>query len=115
MERVRPQDRAAIGRQKGRLDQVAAPLAFVVFLLLWAGFALGLLVSQGSLDSAWSWITSLPLILQAVVWLLLLPVVFGLWVWHTDWVLALRLVVIVGVAVATLYAFYPRGLFGLKR
>ena len=48
---------------------------FVVFAALWVGFAYLLITSQGSLDAAWRWITGLALLLQAVVWLLFLPVV----------------------------------------
>ena len=84
---------------------------FVLFTALWVGFAWALIASQGSLDAAWSWIRSLPLILQGVVWLLFLPVVAGLWVWHTDWALVIRLVLVAGIGFWNVYLFYPRDLF----
>jgi hypothetical protein len=80
---------------------------FVLFAALWVGFAYALIASQGSLDGAWRWITSQHLIVQGVVWLLFLPVVLGLWIWHTDWALALRLVLVAGIAFWNIYLFFP--------
>ena len=71
-------------------------------------FAAAVIWSQGSLDAAWDWIRALPLILQAIVWLLFLPVVAGMWVWETTWPLVVRLVVIVGIAGWNLLVFIPR-------
>ena len=81
---------------------------FVVFALMWAAFGIALVWSQGSLDAAWQWVRSLPLLLQGLVWLLFLPVTFGLWVWETTWPVILRLVLIGGVAFWNLLVFLPR-------
>ena len=86
--------------------------AFGVFVVLWAAFAYALIWSQGSLDQAWEWIRGLPLILQAIVALLLLPVVAGLWVWETTWPLVVRLALVSGLGVVNLYMFLPRSLLG---
>jgi hypothetical protein len=80
---------------------------FVLFAVLWIGFAWALIASQGSLDAAWQWIRSLPLILQGLVWLLFLPVVAGLWVWESDWPSVVRLVLVLGVGFFNLYLFFP--------
>jgi len=93
------------------MDNLIGLLAFVVFGVLWLAFAGALVASQGSLDAAWRWIASLPLVLQVVVWLLFLPVVAGLWVWETGWPLVVRLVAVAGLAVWTLYMFAPRWLW----
>jgi hypothetical protein len=85
---------------------------FLVFVVLWAAFAVALVWSQGSLDQTWEWIRSLPLILQGVVWLLFLPVTAGLWIWETSWPLAWRLVLVGGLGAANLIAFFPRTVFG---
>ena len=82
-------------------------VVFVVFAVLWIGFAYALIASQGSLDAAWQWIRSLPLILQGVVWLLFLPVVAGLWIWESGWATAVRLVLVVGIGLFNLYLFFP--------
>ena len=84
---------------------------FLLFAALWIGFAYALITSQGSLDAAWQWIRSLPLILQAVVWLLFLPVVAGLWIWESDWSVAVRLLLVAGIGVANVYIFFPGYLF----
>ena len=63
---------------------------FGVFVLIWIAFGAGLLWSQGSVDQVWETIRGLPLIVQAVVWLLFLPVMIGLWIWETSWPLIVR-------------------------
>jgi hypothetical protein len=81
---------------------------FAIFAVLWVAFGAALIWSQGSLDGAWAMVRSLPLIVQGVVWLLFLPVMFGLWVWQTTWPLVWRLVIITGVAGWNLIVFLPR-------
>ena len=83
----------------------------IVFAALWVGFAYALIASQGSLDAAWRWITSLPLILQGVVWLLFLPVVAGLWIWESAWPLVLRLILVASIGFFNVYLFFPGYLF----
>jgi hypothetical protein len=95
-----------------KMDGLIALVAFVVFAVAWAAFAAALVWSQGSLDAVWEWLRGLPLLAQAVVGLLMLPLVAGLWVWETGWPTVARLVVIGGLALATLYTFLPRSLFG---
>lgn len=82
-------------------------VVFVLFAVIWVGFAWALIGSQGSLDAAWQWIRGLPLILQGIVWLLFLPVVAGLWIWQSDWPLAVRIVVVLGIGFFNLYLFFP--------
>jgi hypothetical protein len=81
---------------------------FGVFALIWVAFGAGLVLSQGSLDQAWQAIRGLPLIVQAVVWLLFLPVMIGLWIWETTWPLVVRLVLVLGIAGWNLMMFLPR-------
>lgn len=81
---------------------------FGVFALIWIAFGAALLWSQGSVDAAWATIRGLPLVLQAVVWLLFLPVMAGLWVWETTWPLVVRLVLVLGLAGWNLLVFLPR-------
>ena len=85
-------------------------ILFAIFAVIWAAFAVALIWSHGSLDAAWQWVRSLPLIIQGVVWLLFLPVMFGLWIWETTWPLVLRLVVVAGIAGWNLLMFLPRAL-----
>jgi hypothetical protein len=83
---------------------------FGIFAIIWIAFAAGLIWSQGSLDHAWNAIRGLPLIVEVVVWVLFLPVMFGLWVWETSWPIAVRLVLVLGVAGWNLLIFLPKAL-----
>jgi hypothetical protein len=83
-------------------------VAFVIFGVLWVAFAAGLVWSQGSVDAAWEWLRGLPFLLQGVVWLLFLPVTAGLWIWETSWPVALRLVLVAGLAGWSLLIFFPK-------
>ncbi len=85
---------------------------FAAFGVLWIAFGAALITNQGGLDAAWEWLRSLPLILQAIVWLLFLPVTAGLWVWETTWPIVVRLVVVLGLAGWSLLMFIPRAAEG---
>lgn len=99
-------------REQSRMNGMIGLAAFAVLAALWVAFGVALVVSQGSLDAVWAWLLGLPMALQVAVGLLLLPVVVGLWVWESGWPLALRLPLVAGLAIATLYVFFPRALLG---
>jgi hypothetical protein len=119
-----------VAERKSRMDTVIEALAgglgngigwlaengvlFGVFALIWIAFGAGLLLSQGSVDEVWATIRGLPLIVQAVVWLLFLPVMIGLWIWETTWPFIVRVVLIVGIAGWNLLVFLPRALQAAK-
>lgn len=108
MERSIESVAGGLGNGVGWLAE--AGVLFAVFALLWIGFGVALVWSQGSLDAAWTWTRSLPLLLQGVIWLLFLPVMVGLWIWETTWPLALRLALVLGVAGWNLLVLLPRAL-----
>lgn len=83
-------------------------LLFLVFAVLWAGFGAALFASPSTLDDVTRWLGGQVLPVQAVVWLLSLPLAAGLWVLGTDWPFALRLVVIAGLAGWNLVVLVPR-------
>jgi hypothetical protein len=83
---------------------------FIVFALIWIAVGAGLVLSQGSVDQAWQAIRALPLILQAIVWLLFLPVMIGLWIWESTWPLIVRLTLVIGIAGWNLLVFLPKAL-----
>jgi hypothetical protein len=87
---------------------VSSGVALVIFAVLWAGFGIALVRDRSRLDDAWRWVRGLPLIVQALVWLLFLPVLVGLWVWRTAWPLVGRLVTIGGLAGWSLLIFIPQ-------
>jgi hypothetical protein len=83
-------------------------LLFLIFAVLWLIVGAGIVLSQGSVDAAWEQIRALPLILQAVAWLLFLPVMAGVWIWESSWPLMLRAVLVLGLAAWTLLVMLPR-------
>jgi ABC-type amino acid transport system permease subunit len=117
-------------RRKNLMEQVIESLAsglgnsvawlaetgvlFGVFALIWIALGVGLIWSQGSIDQAWESIRGLPLIVQALVWLLFLPVMIGLWIWETTWPLLVRLTLVIGIAGWNLLVFLPRALQAAK-
>jgi len=58
--------------------------AFVILSVLWLGFAAALIVNQALLDSVWTAFRGLPWAVQGMIWLLVLPVTAGLWIWETS-------------------------------
>ncbi len=93
-------------------DRIINLIAFAALGVLWLGFIAGLAVRPEMLNTTWLSLRGLPLIIQALVWLLALPVVLGLWIWQMSWPSAIRLILVLGLAWATLYAFFPRWLLG---
>jgi hypothetical protein len=81
---------------------------FAAFAALWVTFGAALVLSQGSLDQAWTAIRGLPLAVQLVVWLLFLPVMAGLWIWETTWPVVVRVLLVVSLAGWNLLVFLPR-------
>jgi hypothetical protein len=87
---------------------VRTGLLVLVFGVLWVGLGVALVVDPAAVDVAWQSIGSQSLVIQAVAWLLFLPLMGGLWVWSTDWPLVVRIVVIVALAGWNLLVFIPR-------
>ena len=82
-------------------------LAFAVLTLLWLGFGAALLFNREILNKVWKSFRSIPLLVQLLIALFTLPVVLGLWIWHTSWPVWLRLTLVAGLAWITIYMFIP--------
>jgi hypothetical protein len=96
------------GGRRGIVERLLQPyVVFPIVVLLWLAFGAALVLDPGALDSLWHAIRGLWLPLQAAVWLLALPWVIGLWIWQSAWAPWLRLLLVAGLAAATVYAFYP--------
>ena len=93
-------------------DLLISITAFTVLTILWLGFGAALLLNRELLDKAWRLFRSWNILIQLFVAFLVLPVVLGLWIWHTRWPVWARLVLVVGLAWITEYTFFPRLLFG---
>lgn len=106
MERIIESVASGLGNAVGFL--AASGVLFAVFAVIWFAVAAGLVWSAGSVDAAWRNIGELPLFLQAIVWVLFLPVMAGLWVWESSWPFVVRLVVLIGIGGWNLLVFLPR-------
>jgi hypothetical protein len=87
---------------------VSSGLLLLGFAAMWVAFFAAMIAAPTALDAAWQALGALPLVLQAVAWLLLLPLTAGLWVWATDWPLIVRIVLVAGIAGWNLLVFIPR-------
>ncbi len=101
------------------VDTVVVPLAdsvpflasrgilLAVFAAMWILFGVALVRDRPRLDAAWRRIRRMPFVVQAVAWLLFLPVLAGLWVWKTSWPVAARMLLIAGIAGWNILVFLP--------
>jgi ABC-type amino acid transport system permease subunit len=110
MEKVIETIASGLGSGVGWLAE--SGVLFVLFGIVWLAVGVGLVWSQGTVDQAWQAIRELPLLVQALVWLLFLPVMAGLWIWESSWPLLIRLVLVVGLAGWSLLIFLPKSLQG---
>jgi hypothetical protein len=82
-----------------------------VFVVLWVGVGLALILSPATIDSLWVAIGASGLVVQVVLWVLFLPVMAGLWVWESSgWADLIRIALIVAIAAWNLLVFKPKGL-----
>lgn len=82
--------------------------SFAILSLLWLAFAAALVFNQSILDNIWQALRGMPIFVQVVVWLLVLPIAMGLWIWEMSWPLWIRLILIIGLGWATIYTFFPK-------
>jgi hypothetical protein len=66
-------------------------------------------ILDGRAVDTWHLFRDLPIWLQVILAIVLLPWLLALWVWQTGWALPVRLIVVLGLMVFVLYAFFPRG------
>jgi hypothetical protein len=81
---------------------------FLLFAGLWVLFLGALVGDPDALTATSRTIADLPLVGQAVAWLLFLPLLGGLWIWSTDWPAFVRVGLIVALAAWNLLVFIPR-------
>jgi hypothetical protein len=75
-----------------------------MFVILWVGCALALQGNHAFIDTAWQWLCGLPAPLQAVVWVIILPIAVGLWIWESSWTPIASLLLATGMIAWTLVA-----------
>jgi hypothetical protein len=88
----------------GTFSRALSTYAIVIFAMLWVGFAIALVVNREWLDLLWNWVRALPLVAEIVVWVALLPIMVGLWIWESSWSAFVRLLASAGIVGWTLLA-----------
>ena len=94
---------------------VTAPIPFLassglllaLFAVLWAAVAIALVRDPSRVDRAWRRLRRLPLLVQAVAWVLFLPVLGGIALWRTSWPAAARVIGLAGIAGWNLLVLLP--------
>jgi hypothetical protein len=78
--------------------------AIAIFVVLWVGFAIALIVNPEWLDVLWNFVRELPLVVEIIVWVLFLPIMVGLWIWESSGPVLLRWLGFAGIVAWTLAA-----------
>ena len=84
--------------------RVLSTYAIVIFVMLWVGLTLALVVNNEWLDLLWNWVRALPPVVEIVIWVFFLPIMVGLWVWESSWPALVSLLAFAGIIVWTLLA-----------
>jgi predicted membrane protein len=74
------------------------PIASVLWLL----FAALWIFQSSALLGLYHWIQSLNTVFEVIVWIILLPWVFSLWIWQTSLALWLKILIIFVIAILTI-------------
>ena len=88
------------------VPRVMGVYANLIFLILWVGFIIALLVNREWLDMLWDWVGALPMLPRIIVWVVFLPILVGLWIWESSWPSFVRLLGFSGIVAWTLLAVY---------
>jgi hypothetical protein len=82
--------------------------SFAILTILWLGFGAALIFNQSILDTVWQIFRGFPLLVQFALGLLLLPLALGLWIWQSPCPMWIRLLLVIGLGLATIYTFFPK-------
>ena len=106
-----------VGLLVGAIEAVTAPIPYladsglllVVFAGLWLALGVAIIRAPARVDTAWRRLRSLPLLVQLLAWVLLLPVVAAIAVWQLGWPKVARATLVAGIATWNLLVFLPAG------
>jgi hypothetical protein len=108
LEEVTVSTRSNIEGGRGRR---ARPGAWIGFALVVGGFAAFWLLaasSPGTIDSLWSRLRDLPLLVEAAVWLIAFPLTLSMAVWESGWAEWIRVLLVLAFTITWSYLFYPK-------
>jgi hypothetical protein len=80
---------------------------FGLSMVLSLAFGYYLATDPSRLADVWIWVRSLPLMVQVVLWLVLLPWMLSLWILSMPWALGVRIALVVVLLVVSEYLLLP--------
>lgn len=86
---------------------VSSGLLVLVFAAAWVALGVAIVRVPARVEAAWQRLRRTPLVVQAVAWVLFLPVLAGVVVWRMAWPAAARLALVGGLAGWNLLMFLP--------
>jgi len=86
------------------VTRVLGTYAIVIFVVLWVGFVIALVVNREWLDLLWNWVRALPSVVEIIVWVFFLPIMVGLWIWESSWPALVSLLAFAGIVIWTFLA-----------
>ena len=86
------------------VPRIMSIYANTIFMVLWGGFVIALIVNREWLDVLWNWAQALPSIPRIIAWVIFTPILTGLWIWESSWPVLGRLVGFAGIVAWTLLA-----------
>ena len=76
-------------------------------VMLWVAFAVAAAAAPSALTQVWAFVDGLPLVARMVVWVVGLPWLVGIAVWHGSGPDLVRLGLVAGLALASVWTFSP--------
>jgi len=86
------------------VPRVMAIYANAIFVVLWVGFIIALVMNREWMGVLWNWAQALPLVPKIIVWVMFLPILVGLWIWESSWPTLGRLIGLTSIVAWTLLA-----------
>ncbi len=96
---------STVSKRENMVGLAMSAYASAIFVVLWVGFAVGLLGNPVWLDVLWEWVRGLPGVWEIIVWVSFLPITVALWIGESSWPPLARLVGFAGIVIWTLAAF----------
>ena len=82
-------------------------LSIWLVIVLWALFGVTAISSPSTLNEIWAWASGLSLAAQFVVWIVARPWMVGIAIFQADWPNLVRVLLIIGAAVISIWTFLP--------
>jgi hypothetical protein len=97
------------------IEAVTAPIPFlassglllILFAAMWVALGVAIVRAPARVDAAWRRLRALPLLVQLLAWVLLLPILAGIAVWQLGWPRLARMTMVAGIAAWNLLVFLP--------